>query len=160
MPQLVVSCIAGLLFSIGLVISGMVDPRRVIGFLDFTGEWDPTLLFVLGGALAVTIPTFRVVLRQARPALAQKFSLPAKQNVDTTLLAGAAVFGIGWGLVGLCPGPALTLLGSGKLPAFAFVGAMTVGVIVHKALFEARSTSAAGARLHSDRNSPYTRSKQ
>ena len=139
MPQQVVSFTAGLLFSIGLVISGMVDPSRVIGFLDFTGEWDPTLLLVLGGALAVTIPTFRVVLRQTRPALAQRFFLPARRNVDTALLAGAALFGIGWGLGGLCPGPALTLLGSGKASALAFVGAMTVGVLAHKALFESRS---------------------
>jgi uncharacterized membrane protein YedE/YeeE len=156
MPQLGVSFVAGLLFSIGLVISGMVDPRKVIAFLDFTGEWDPTLLFVLGGALAVTIPTFRVVLRQARPTLAQTFSLPAKRNVDTALLAGSALFGIGWGLAGLCPGPALTLLGSGKAPAFGFVGAMTIGVLAHRALFEARPGSDAAARLHRDRNSPDT----
>jgi uncharacterized protein len=159
MPQLVVSFIAGLLFSIGLVISGMVDPRRVIGFLDFTGEWDPTLLFVLGGALAVTIPTFRVVLRQARPALAQKFSLPAKQNVDTALVAGAALFGIGWGLVGLCPGPALTLLGSGKAPAFVFVGAMTVGVLVHKALLTHAPPVMPPHACSATHDSPYTRSK-
>jgi uncharacterized membrane protein YedE/YeeE len=139
MPQQVVSFTAGLLFSIGIVISGMTDPSRVIGFLDFTGKWDPTLLFVLGGALAVTIPTFRIVLRQTRPALAQRFFLPVKRNVDMALLGGAALFGIGWGLGGLCPGPALTLLSSGKVPAFAFVGAMTVGVLAHKALFESRS---------------------
>jgi uncharacterized membrane protein YedE/YeeE len=137
--QQVVSFIAGLLFAVGLVISGMVDPRKVVGFLDFTGEWDPTLLFVLGGALAVTIPTFRVVLGRPAPVLTHKFFLPAKRNVDTALLAGATLFGIGWGLGGLCPGPALTLLGSGNAPAFVFVGAMTVGVLAHKALFEPSS---------------------
>jgi uncharacterized membrane protein YedE/YeeE len=110
----------------------MVDPAKVIGFLDIAGAWDPTLAFVMGGALVVAIPAFRPVLKRPRPLLAEGFALPTKKDVDAPLLAGAAIFGVGWGLGGFCPGPAVTALASGLVPVFAFVAAMVVGMALHK----------------------------
>ena len=132
MLKMLVNLFAGTLFGLGLSISGMVNPAKVIGFLDFAGDWDPTLVLVFGGALLVTIPAFRSILRRPRPVLADEFDLPIKKDVDSRLLAGAAIFGIGWGLAGLCPGPAVTALASGLLPVFAFVAAMVAGMAIYK----------------------------
>ena len=104
MLRILVNLFAGTLFGLGLAISGMVNPAKVIGFLDITGDWDPTLAFVMGGALLVTIPAFRLILKRSRPVLADKFELPTKKDVDGRLLAGSAIFGVGWGLAGFCPG--------------------------------------------------------
>lgn len=101
----------GLLFGAGLVLSGMTDPHKVLGFLDITGQWDPTLMFVMGGALCVTVIAFRFVLKMDHPVLGSRFFLPTLTEIDPKLLAGAALFGMGWGLVGYCPGPALVSLG-------------------------------------------------
>ena len=98
----------------------------------FAGDWDPTLAFVMGGALLVTIPAFRLILRRPRPVLADEFDLPTKKDVDPRLLAGSAIFGIGWGLAGFCPGPAVTALTSGLAPVFVFVAAMVAGMAVYK----------------------------
>lgn len=132
MLKMLVNLFAGTLFGLGLSISGMVDPAKVIGFLDFAGGWDPTLAFAMGGALLITIPAFRPILRRPRPVLADEFDLPTKKDVDSRLLAGAAIFGIGWGLAGLCPGPAVTALASGLAPVFAFVAAMVAGMAIYK----------------------------
>jgi uncharacterized membrane protein YedE/YeeE len=132
MLKMLVNLFAGTLFGLGLSISGMVNPQKVIGFLDFAGEWDPTLAFVFGGALLVAIPAFRLILRRQHPLLAEDFDLPTKKDVDGRLLGGAALFGIGWGLAGLCPGPAVTALASGLLPVFAFVAAMIMGMALYK----------------------------
>ena len=118
---------SGTVFGAGLAWSGMTNPARVVGFLDVTGNWDPTLLLVMTGALAVAVPLFPVVLRRSRPVLAELFSLPSRPDLDSRLLAGAAIFGIGWGLAGLCPGPALAGLITGSPAVIAFVGAMLVG---------------------------------
>lgn len=132
--------LCGVVFGVGLAVSGMIDPAKVIGFLDFAGAWDPTLAFVMGGALAVTIPAFHLVLKRSRPVLADGFSLPAKSSLDGKLLGGAALFGVGWGLVGFCPGPAVAALApalfAGITPVFAFVGAMLAGMAFHKYVFE------------------------
>jgi uncharacterized membrane protein YedE/YeeE len=132
MLKMLVNLFAGALFGLGLSVSGMVNPQKVIGFLDFAGDWDPTLALVFGGALLVAIPAFRPILRRPRPVLADGFDLPTKKDVDGRLLGGAALFGIGWGLAGFCPGPAVTALASGLLPVFAFVAAMVAGMALYK----------------------------
>lgn len=138
MAQLVVSFIAGLLFAVGLIVSGMSNPSKVLNFLDVTGNWDPTLAFVMAGALLVTFPAFQIVLRRSAPLFADRFHLPTRHQIDAPLVSGAAIFGVGWGLAGLCPGPALTALGSGARSAFVFVAAMTAGALVHKYLVQPR----------------------
>jgi uncharacterized membrane protein YedE/YeeE len=132
MLKMLVNLFAGTLFGLGLAVSGMVDPAKIIGFLDFAGEWDPTLGFVMGGALLVAIPAFRLILRRPHPLLADEFDLPTKKEVDSRLLAGSAIFGLGWGLAGFCPGPAVAALASGLAPVFAFVAAMIAGMAVYK----------------------------
>jgi uncharacterized protein len=132
MLKMLVNLFAGTLFGLGLAISGMVNPQKIIGFLDFAGDWDPTLAVVFGGALLVAIPAFRLVLKRSRPVLADEFELPTNKDVDARLLTGAAIFGMGWGLGGFCPGPAVTALASGLTPVFAFVAAMVAGMAVYK----------------------------
>jgi uncharacterized protein len=132
MLKMLVNLFAGVLFGLGLAVSGMVDPQKVIGFLDVAGHWDPTLAFVMGGALLVAIPAFRLIFRHSRPVLADDFDLPTKDSLDASLLGGAALFGVGWGLSGFCPGPSVTALASGLVPVFAFVAAMIAGMALHK----------------------------
>jgi uncharacterized protein len=127
---------AGALFGLGLAVSGMMNPAKVIGFLDITGAWDPTLAFVMGGALLVTIPAFRLILGRQRPLLADGFALPTKTALDARLLGGAALFGVGWGLSGFCPGPAVAALVTGLAPVFAFVAAMVAGMVLYAWVFE------------------------
>ena len=119
--------VAGALFGVGLVVSQMADPRVVLGFLDVTGAFNPALMFVLGGAVAVTAVTFRVVLRRQKPLLESEFRVPAHQSIDAPLVAGAALFGLGWGLAGYCPGPVLVNLAAGTHEAWWFVPAMVAG---------------------------------
>jgi uncharacterized membrane protein YedE/YeeE len=119
-------CIAAL-FGFGLSLSEMINPARVLGFLDVAGAWDATLLLVMAGALAVTVPVFPVILRRAAPVLERQFALPVKREIDRRLLLGAAIFGIGWGLGGFCPGPALAGLASLSPVVFLFVVTMIAG---------------------------------
>ncbi|MBP5858974.1 YeeE/YedE family protein [Marivibrio halodurans] len=130
---------AGLLFGLGLALSGMMDPARVIGFLDVgrlvgAGVWDPTLGFVMGGALLVTLPGFALMRRRGAPLLADRFEWPSRRDIDRRLLLGAVLFGAGWGLVGFCPGPALAALSSGLAPVFIFVAAMVAGFLLFRLL--------------------------
>lgn len=120
------SAVAGLLFGMGLVVSGMADPARVLGFLSLGPGWDPALAFVMGGALAVTLPGYALLHRRGRPLFAEGFS-PAPRGIDGRLLAGAVIFGIGWGLQGYCPGPAVVAAGLGQWPALVFLPAMLAG---------------------------------
>lgn len=124
--------LSGTLFGLGLAMSGMTDARRVLGFLDVFGDFDPTLMFVLGGAVATTALLFRWVLRQGKPVLADRFQLSNLKHVDPKLLGGAALFGIGWGIAGYCPGPALAGLGVGAIEALWFVPAMFAGILLHR----------------------------
>lgn len=119
--------LSGLLFALGLTVSGMTLPARVLGFLDLAGDWDPTLAFVMLGALAVYAPAYRLIRARTRPLLDSSFHIPAHGKLEPALFAGSALFGIGWGLSGLCPGPALVALGAGKLEALVVVAAMCVG---------------------------------
>lgn len=127
---------AGALFGFGLSLSGMVDPARVSGFLDVaSGHWDPSLMFVLGGAVMVAVPGVLLSRRLAKPVLAEDFSLPVKTRIDRPLITGSAIFGVGWGLAGFCPGPALSALALGLVPVVLFVSAMIAGMLVHDRLY-------------------------
>ena len=123
--------VCGLVFGAGLLISGMVQPTKVLGFLDFFGAWDPSLAVVMIAALAVSMPGFMLASRRARPLLAPRSFWPDKTAIDPPLLAGAALFGIGWGLVGLCPGPALESLATLSPGVIGFVAAMAAGMVLH-----------------------------
>lgn len=123
---------SGALFGVGLAMSGMTDPQRVLGFLDIFGDFDPALLFVLGGAVMTTLILFRFVLRRGSPVLASTFQLSSLRHLDRRLLGGAALFGIGWGIAGYCPGPALAGLGIGSREALWFVPAMIAGMLLHR----------------------------
>jgi len=130
MKSAIAALFCGTVFGLGLAISEMINPARVIGFLDIAGEWDLTLMLVMGSALAVTVIGFPLITRKAHPLLAEKFSLPTKTSLDMPLLSGAVLFGIGWGLAGLCPGPALAGLASLDPSVFLFVAAMVVGQVL------------------------------
>ncbi len=138
--RVLVALLSGALFGLGLAVSGMMNPAKVIGFLDFAGKWDPTLAFVMGGALLVCVPAFRLILKRPRPVLASGFALPSESALDARLLGGAALFGVGWGLSGFCPGPAVAALvpalATGITPVLVFFAAMISGMIAHKWLFE------------------------
>lgn len=135
MARVALALIAGALFGFGLSLSGMVDPARVSGFLDLaSGHWDPSLMFVLGGAVSVAVPGVLLSRFIGRPVLAEDFSLPAKTRIDRPLILGSAIFGIGWGLAGFCPGPALSAFTLGLLPVILFVCAMIAGMLAHDRL--------------------------
>ena len=127
--------VSGLIFGLGLIVSQMVNPAKVLSFLDIFGNWDPSLAFVMGGALVVTFFGYKLAFRQVKPLAAESFQLPQNRTVDTQLAIGAVLFGMGWGLVGLCPGPALAGLFIGGLPIVIFLIAMLLGM----ALFEVYS---------------------
>jgi uncharacterized membrane protein YedE/YeeE len=127
MSKLISAFLIACVFGFGLGVSEMINPARVVGFLDVTGAWDPTLLLVMAGALAVTVPLFPLILRRRAPLLEAQFSLPSKSRIDTRLLLGAALFGVGWGLAGFCPGPAIAGLASASPGVLLFVVAMVAG---------------------------------
>jgi len=131
MPVLV-ALFSGLIFGVGLFVSGMTNPAKVLGFLDFAGTWDPSLAFVMGGALAVNAVAFALTRRRARPLFAEQFALPTRRDIDGELVAGSLLFGVGWGLVGFCPGPALASLLRGELPVYGFVLAMALGMALDR----------------------------
>jgi uncharacterized membrane protein YedE/YeeE len=119
--------VVGLLFGAGLIVGGMTQPSKVIGFLDFAGDWDPSLAFVMGGAIAVYLPLLRIITKGSKPLFGMSFSLPTRRDIDGQLVLGAALFGIGWGLAGYCPGPAFTAVGSLAPTALLFASAMVFG---------------------------------
>ncbi|MEM8615260.1 MAG: DUF6691 family protein [Cyanobacteria bacterium P01_H01_bin.105] len=136
MGQNLMASASGLLFGVGLGLSQMVDRERVLGFLDVTGRWDPTLLFVLGGAVMVSAIAFRFVLQLPQPVFATQFRLPTRKDIDRPLVLGAAIFGIGWGIAGYCPGPAIVALvltsSSPVLFLVAFVvGSLSAQLVIH-----------------------------
>ncbi len=133
--RLIVALAIGALFGAGLALSAMIDPARVLGFLDIAGRWDPTLAFVMGGALIPSAIAYRWRRAMDRPRLADSFDVPDAAPIDRRLIVGALLFGVGWGLVGFCPGPALAALPLGGWPVLAFVGAMVVGMAFHDRLW-------------------------
>lgn len=134
-----VAFLAAYLFAIGLGVAGMTRPSKVIGFLDVFGSWDPSLLFVMIGAIGVYMPLYRLIRRRKTPLLDAHFFVPEKRPINLRLLAGSAIFGIGWGLGGYCPGPGLTGLGSGSIAAVVFVAAMVTGMALFS-IMEKRRT--------------------
>ncbi|WP_340302335.1 YeeE/YedE family protein [Roseobacter sp. HKCCD7870] len=134
--------IIGLIFGLGISLSGMSNPAKVINFFDVAGSWDPSLAFVMGGALLVTFIGYRLVLpRPSGPIFEGKFSLPTATKLDARLLGGSALFGVGWGIAGFCPGGALPAIGTGRLDVLAFVAAMLVGIFVARAIIAARQNA-------------------
>jgi uncharacterized membrane protein YedE/YeeE len=129
--RMIASLVCGLVFGAGLLVSGMVQPTKVLGFLDIFGAWDPSLAVVMAAALAVSTPGFMLANRRSRPLLATKSFWPTKSDIDRPLVVGAALFGLGWGLVGLCPGPALENLATLSPGIFVFVAAMAGGMALH-----------------------------
>lgn len=131
--------LGGVAFGIGLAISGMTQPAKIVGFFDFFGSWDPSLAFVMVGALLVYTPVYRWAVRTwQRPIWASAFSLPTRKDIDGRLLAGSAIFGIGWGLGGYCPGPAFTSVGAGSMQALTFGASMLIGVGVYQTIMRLR----------------------
>lgn len=124
------AALSGLIFGIGLILSGMANPAKVLNFLDFAGQWDPSLAFVMGGAIAITLPGYRLVHRRSGPALHHMFHLPGARDLDQRLILGSATFGLGWGLAGFCPGPALTALPLMDGGTQLFVAAMLIGIAI------------------------------
>lgn len=141
MPNLV-ALLSGLLFAVGLGVAGMTQPSKVIGFLDLAGDWDPSLAFVMGGAILVYLPILRVMKARGRGVLTPRLLLPTRKDLDARLMVGAGLFGIGWGLAGYCPGPALVSLTTLTGPALGFGAAMLVGMRLH-ARFERRMAAEA-----------------
>ncbi|AWN55227.1 DUF6691 family protein [Methylobacterium sp. 17Sr1-1] len=138
MLRLFAALLSGLLFGLGLALSGMLDPARVRGFLDVTGAWDPTLAVVLAGAVAASTLGTALARRLRRPLLAERFDWPTRTRIDRPLVLGAALFGVGWGLSGFCPGPAVAALSTGLPPVIVFVVAMLVGMAAHGVLRRVR----------------------
>ena len=134
----VVNLALGLLFGIGLVVSGMSDPAKVLNFLDLFGTWDPSLAFVMVGAVVTAFIGYRLVFKRQKPLTAASFQLPAKKEIDRPLLLGSAIFGIGWGLGGFCPGPALTAATLGAAGTYAFLPMMFAGMWLARALASRR----------------------
>ncbi|MEZ0170095.1 DUF6691 family protein [Microvirga sp. TS319] len=123
---------SGLLFGLGLIVSQMVNPAKVLGFLDIMGDWDPSLAFVMGGAVMMSALGYWFARRRGIPVLAARHEIPARRDLDPRLIAGAALFGIGWGLVGLCPGPALVALTFGPHDVVVFAAAMIAGMAIFR----------------------------
>lgn len=124
----------GLIFGLGIAISGMINPAKVLNFFDIAGTWDPSLMFVMGGALAVTIPGYRLVLGRPGPFMAPGFQLPYTRVIDRRLVLGSATFGVGWGIAGFCPGGALPAIGTGDPSVFLFLAALVGGLLIARAL--------------------------
>jgi hypothetical protein len=129
-----VSLITGLIFGLGLIVAGMTDPAKVLAFLDLAGSWDPSLALVMGGAIPVSAVAFLLAGKRGTSFLGQAVQLPETRRIDRRLVVGSMLFGIGWGLAGICPGPALTLLGFGTWKAVIFVAAMLVGMFLFEML--------------------------
>lgn len=124
-----VSLFSGFLFGLGMIISGMANPEKVVGFLDVAGAWDPSLMFVMGGALLVFMPSYFLLIKpKQKPVVAQEFCLAKNKSIDSRLVSGAAIFGLGWGIAGVCPGPALSSLALGNIGVWVFFAFMMVGL--------------------------------
>ena len=128
MARVLTALLIGLVFGTGIALSGMINPAKVLNFFDVAGSWDPSLAFVIGGALIVTAIGYRLVLKRPAPLLEARFHLPARRDIDLPLLAGAGLFGIGWGIAGFCPGGSIPALGLGEPAALIFVAAMACGI--------------------------------
>jgi uncharacterized membrane protein YedE/YeeE len=143
--QILMALITGLLFGLGLILSGMTNPAKVTGFLDLAGHWDPSLAFVMGGAIGVALVAFRLAGKRTSSLLGAPMRLPAAGLIDRRLVLGSLAFGVGWGLAGYCPGPALASLASGGSKPLIFAAAMLAGMAIFEVLERTRARSRAGA---------------
>lgn len=135
MQKFIVSALIGAIFGLGIAISGMANPAKVLNFFDVAGSWDPSLIFVMGGALVTTgIGYLMLFGARKKPVFDAQFHLPINKTIDSRLIGGSAVFGIGWGIAGFCPGGAIPALGFGGLPVIAFVGAMIIGIVLARSV--------------------------
>lgn len=134
----VAALVAGVVFAVGLTISGMARPDKIVGFLDVAGAWDPSLAFVMIGALAVHFLAHRLIAKRKAPLFDDRFHLPTRKDIDKRLVVGAVLFGVGWGLGGFCPGPAIVSAGGGSLTGFVFLGGMTIGILLESAALRRR----------------------
>lgn len=132
--KLIIVYIAGLIFGLGISISGMANPAKVINFFDIAGTWDPSLLLVMGGAVVATFIGYKIVLRRSAPFLSEAFHLPNRRDIDGFLIGGSALFGIGWGIAGFCPGGALPVISTGNADVLLFVGSVIVGIFIARLL--------------------------
>ena len=137
--------LSGLVFGLGLIVSGMANPAKVLGFLDLTGEWDPSLALVMGGAIAVGFFAFLIAKNRTRSFIGAEMKLPTASAIDNRLLAGSALFGAGWGIAGFCPGPGLVALGMGEPKAIVFVAAMLAGMVIFSWLEKRKSPAVVNA---------------
>lgn len=128
--RLLAAYIAGTIFGVGIALSGMANPAKVLNFFDIFGTWDPSLAFVMGGALITTAVGYRLVFGRERPLFGKEFLIPQRRDLDLPLIGGSAVFGVGWGIAGFCPGGALPALGTGRWEVFAFTAALLVGIVI------------------------------
>jgi uncharacterized membrane protein YedE/YeeE len=141
--RLISTYLIGLMFGIGIVVSGMANPVKVLNFFDVAGPWDPSLAFVMGGAVIVAFLGYRLVLRRPAPLLDARFHLPDNPRIDARLLGGSALFGVGWGIAGFCPGGALPALGTGRIEVLAFTAALIAGIFAAKGLIALSGARAA-----------------
>lgn len=130
--KLLFALLTGLIFGIGISVSGMIDPAKVLNFFDIAGTWDPSLAFVMGGALVVTFVGYRLVWQRSEPLFEQQFQTPTATHIDAKLIGGSAIFGIGWGIAGFCPGAALPALGTGSWEVLLFLGAVSIGFYLRR----------------------------
>ncbi len=142
--RILLALLIGIVFGIGIAVSGMANPAKVLNFFDLAGRWDPSLGFVMGGALAVALPGYGIVLRRAAPLQDTRFHLPTRRDIDLPLIGGSMLFGIGWGIAGFCPGGSIPALGLGRIEALLFVTAMLAGIMLARTLRRpmTRSTAA------------------
>lgn len=132
--RLAAAYLIGLVFGLGIAVSGMINPAKVLNFFDVAGSWDPSLAFVMGGAVAVAFLGYRLVFRRPAPLFDPRFQVPTSRTIDARLVGGAALFGVGWGLAGFCPGGALPALGAGVVQVYGFVAAMAVGMLAARTI--------------------------
>ncbi|MCK7550115.1 MULTISPECIES: DUF6691 family protein [Marinobacter] len=137
----VAAFLSGLIFGLGLILSGMANPEKVLGFLDLAGLWDPSLAFVMGGAILVGLVAFTVARKRTLSFLGFNMKLPASTHIDSRLVVGSLMFGVGWGIAGFCPGPGLVALGAGELKAVVFVSSMVAGMGVYEWIERKRSAA-------------------
>lgn len=142
MKLIAVFCV-GILFGLGITISGMANPAKVVNFFDIAGTWDPSLIFVMGGALAVTALGYRLIFARPTPILADAFHLPGQSKIDTRLIGGAATFGVGWGIAGYCPGGALPIIGIGGTDVLLFLASLVCGIYLARGADRWRQQTAA-----------------
>lgn len=135
----IAALVAGVVFAVGLTISGMARPDKIVGFLDVAGAWDPSLAFVMIGALAVHLVAHRLIAKRKTPLFDDRFHLPTRKDIDKRLVVGAVLFGVGWGLGGFCPGPAIVSAGGGSLTGFVFLAGMTIGILLESAVLRRRA---------------------